>query len=70
MEINPTNTHPVSLSLLEKMREVEGYSSLKSQENISDKVTVLAISFVIACIGYMALKRKMPHSKHQWGRLY
>jgi len=69
-EINPTNNRPMSFNVLSKMRELESYSNLKSQENMSDEVTVLAISFIIASVGYMTLKRKIPHYKHQWGRPY
>ncbi|RLI17816.1 hypothetical protein DRO44_02655 [Candidatus Bathyarchaeota archaeon] len=69
-EINPTDNHSVQISVLHKMRELEGYSSLERKENTSDEVTVLAVSFIIACIGYMVLKRKTPRYQYQWGRLY
>ena len=69
-EINPTDNHSMQISVLHKMRELEGYSSLERKENTSDEVTVLAVSFIIACIGYMVLKRKTPRYQYQWGRLY
>lgn len=69
-EINPTDNHSMQISVLHKMRELEGYSSLERKGNTSDEVTVLAVSFIIACIGYMVLKRKTPRYQYQWGRLY
>jgi len=69
-EINPTDNHSIQISVFHKMRELEGYSSLERKENTSDEVTVFAVSFVIACIGYMTLKRKRPHHEYRWGRLY
>jgi len=68
-EINPTDNHSMQISVLHKMRELEGYSSLERKGNTSDEVTVLAVSFIIACIGYMVLKRKTPRYQYQWGRL-
>ena len=69
-EINPTDNHSMQISVLHKMRELEGYSSLERKGNTSDEITVLAVSFIIACIGYMVLKRKTPRYQYQWGRLY
>ena len=69
-EINPTDNHSMQISVLHKMRELEGYSSLERKGNTSDEVTVFAVSFIIACIGYMVLKRKTPRYQYQWGRLY
>ena len=69
-EINPTDNHSIQISVFHKMRELESYSSLERKENTSDEVTVFAVSFVIACIGYMTLKRKRPHHEYRWGRLY
>jgi len=69
-EINPTDNHSMQISVFHKMRELESYSSLERKENTSDEVTVLAVSFIIACIGYMVLKRKTSRYQYQWGRLY
>jgi len=69
-EIKPPENHVMSISILRKMRELESYSSLKNQGNASDEVTVLAVSFIIACIGYMILKRKTTRHEPRWGELY
>ena len=66
-EIKPPENHTLSLSILERMRE---YHSLEKQGNASDEVTVLAVSFIIACIGYMILKRKTTRHEPRWGELY
>ena len=65
-EIRPEN-HTRSLSILQEMRE---YHSLEKQGNASDEATVLAVSFIIACIGYMILKRKTTRHEPRWGELY
>ena len=69
-EIKPVDNHMATLSALQKsMMELESYA-LEKQGRLSDEVTVLAVSFIIACIGYMVLKRKTPRYQYQWGRLY
>ena len=66
-EIRPPENHTLSLSILREIRE---YHSLEKQGNASDEVTVLAVSFIIACIGYMILKRKTTRHELRWGELY
>ena len=66
-EIKPPENHTLSLSILREIRE---YHSLEKQGNASDEVTVLAVSFIIACIGYMILKRKTTRHELRWGELY
>ena len=66
-EIRPPENHTLSLSILQEMRE---YHSLENQGNAWDEVTVLAVSFIIACIGYMILKRKTTRHELRWGELY
>jgi len=66
-EIKPPENHTRSLSILGRMRE---YHSLEKQGNASDEVTVLAVSFIIACIGYMILKRKTTRHEPRWDELY
>ena len=66
-EIRPPENHTLSLSILREMRE---YHSLEKQGNASDEVTVLAVSFIIACVGYMVLKRKATRHELRWDALY
>ena len=66
-EIRQPENHTLSLSILQEIRE---YHSLEKQGNASDEVTVLAVSFIIACIGYMILKRKTTRHELRWGELY
>ena len=66
-EIRPPENHVMSLFILREIRE---YHSLEKQGNALDEVTVLAVSFIIACIGYMILKRKTTRHEPRWGELY
>ncbi len=68
-EIKPVDSYGMSLSTLNKsMQELERYTLLGKQENFFDEITVLAVSFVIACVGYIALRRKATRYEYRWVR--
>jgi len=59
-EPKPLDLHMTLNSITPQLKALEGYASVKRTANLTDVAAVLSVSFIVASVGYVFFKRRMP----------